>query len=131
MPPRDRERLAAVLRDLLADPERRAEYGRAGVERARCLYDWNRIAAATLDIYARRALRPRRAVSNGRFRLPPTAAEHLAALTDSLHRLEGDLGSLSACGERLAARLLEGGRLLAVGNGGSAAQAQHRQLVGR
>jgi len=136
VPPRDPERLADVLRALLADPDRRAAYGRAGVRRARRLYDWNRIATATLDVYARLERRaPRRIYdeSVGRFRLPPTPAEHLAALTDSLHRLEGELERLSSWGERLAARLTSGGRLLAAGNGGSAAQAQHltAELVGR
>jgi type III pantothenate kinase len=136
VPPRDPERLSTVLCDLLDDPPRRAEYGRAGVERARRLYDWNRIAATTLDVYeqlARRAPRRRRTPAMGRFRLPPTAAEHLAILADSLHRLEGELDGLTEWGERLADRLLDGGRLLAVGNGGSAAQAQHltAELVGR
>jgi phosphoheptose isomerase len=54
-------------------------------------------------------------------------------VTESLHRLEGELDQLASWGERLASRLLEGGRLLVVGNGGSAAQAQHltAELVGR
>jgi glycosyltransferase involved in cell wall biosynthesis/phosphoheptose isomerase len=136
VPPRDPDRLAAALRGLLDDPARREEYGAAGVERARRLFDWNRIAAATLDVYARHARgRPARRKSRkvGRFRLPPTASEHLAALTESLHRLEGELDGLASWGERLAGRLAAGGRLLAVGNGGSAAQAQHltAELVGR
>jgi type III pantothenate kinase len=134
--PRDPERLAAALKTLLAEPGLRAGYGRAGVERARRLYDWRRIAAATLDVYERTTRRQRRRPrrpGSGRFALPPTPAEHLAALTDSLPRLEGELERLSRWGERLAARLLDGGRLLAVGNGGSAAQAQHltAELVGR
>ena len=134
--PRDPERLAAVLSSLLADSDRRIAFGRAGVERTRRLYDWRRIAAATLDVYERMArLRPRRArpQSSGRFALPPTPAEHLAALTEALQRLEGELERLSSWGERLAGRLLAGGRLLAVGNGGSAALAQHltAELVGR
>jgi glycosyltransferase involved in cell wall biosynthesis/phosphoheptose isomerase len=136
VPPRDPERLATTLADLLADPERRAEYGRAGVERARRLYDWNRVAAASLDVYERvrrRTARRASAPANGRFRLPPTPAEHLAAVTGSLHRLEAELDHLTSWGERLTSCLLDGGRLLAVGNGGSAAQAQHltAELVGR
>jgi glycosyltransferase involved in cell wall biosynthesis/phosphoheptose isomerase len=136
VPPRDPERLAAALSALLADDERRVAYGRAGVQRAGRLYDWNRIAAATLDVYARLSRRrpPRaRDRSVGRFALPPSPAEHLQALSAALPRIEGELERLSNLGERLAARLLEGGRLLAVGNGGSAAQAQHltAELVGR
>jgi glycosyltransferase involved in cell wall biosynthesis/phosphoheptose isomerase len=136
VPPRDPERLAEVLASLLRDPDRRERLGRAGVQRTRRLYDWNRIAAATLDVYARmprRRSRGERAGTSGRFRLPPRPAEHLAALIDSLQRLEAEVEILAAWGERLASRLLDGGRLLAVGNGGSAAQAQHltAELVGR
>jgi glycosyltransferase involved in cell wall biosynthesis/phosphoheptose isomerase len=134
VPPRDPERLAGVLSDLLDDPQLRLQYGRAGIERVRRLYDWNRIAAATLDAYDRLSRRaPRRRPASGRFRLPPTAAEHLASLSESLDRLEGELDRLTSWGQHLAGRLLDGGRLLAVGNGGSAAQAQHltAELVGR
>ena len=136
VPPRDPERLAEVLGSLLGDRDRRQRLGRAGIQRTRRLYDWNRIAAATLDVYARmprRRSRTERAGTSGRFRLPPRPSEHLAALIDSLHRLEAEVEVLAGWGERLASRLLDGGRLLAVGNGGSAAQAQHltAELVGR
>ncbi len=137
VPPRDPERLAAALRPLLDDPDRRASYGRASAERARRLYNWDRIAPATLDVYARlRRRRPRRrgaAQAAGRFALPPTGAEHLQSLMECLHRVEGEIDRLGTWGEHLAERLLEGARMLAVGNGGSAAQAQHltAELVGR
>jgi glycosyltransferase involved in cell wall biosynthesis/phosphoheptose isomerase len=136
VPPRDPERLAAALTSLLGDPTARSAYERAGVQRARRLYDWERIATATLDVYARvarQAPRPRRHPAATRFELPPTAHEHLATLADSLERLEGEAERLSSWGTRLAGRLLAGGRLLTVGNGGSAAHAQHlsAELVGR
>ena len=136
VPPRDPERLACELRRLLEDPERRREFGRAGVQRTHRLYDWDRLAAATLDVYARvaRSRRPRRnGASVGGFVLPPDGGEHLAALRAGLAALEDEGDRLGALGERLAIRLLSGNRLLAVGNGGSAAQAQHltAELVGR
>ncbi|HYP48521.1 MAG TPA: glycosyltransferase [Thermoleophilaceae bacterium] len=137
VPPRDPDRLACALGSLLDDPERRGVFGEAGIERAQRLFDWNRIAASTLDVYARlprrRRVRRAPAASSGRFRLPPSPVEHLAALSESLGRLEAELEQLASWGERLAARLLGGGRLLTVGNGGSAAQAQHlsAELVGR
>jgi glycosyltransferase involved in cell wall biosynthesis/phosphoheptose isomerase len=129
VPPRDPERLAAVLRGLLDDPERRAAYGRAGVRRARRLYDWERVATATLDVYARLARRR----SPRRFRLAASGREHLDALQAALGALEPECEHLEQWGRTLAGRLLDGGRLLAVGNGGSAAQAQHltAELVGR
>jgi glycosyltransferase involved in cell wall biosynthesis len=66
VPPRDPATLAAALRALLADGERRAALGRDGRRRARRLYDFDRIAAATREVYEevalRSASRPRREV---------------------------------------------------------------------
>lgn len=58
---------------------------------------------------------------------------HLAGLDATLAALARESGRLAAWGEHLAAVLLAGGRLLAAGNGGSAAEAQHltAELVGR
>lgn len=58
---------------------------------------------------------------------------HLAALRRPLASLEREVDRLDAWGRALARVLSGGGRLLAVGNGGSAAQAQHltSELVGR
>jgi D-sedoheptulose 7-phosphate isomerase len=63
----------------------------------------------------------------------PGAGGHLAALRAPLAALDGELARLDRWGAQLAAVLLEGGRLLAAGNGGSASQAQHltSELVGR
>ena len=61
------------------------------------------------------------------------AHDHLAALARPLEDLAHDVTRLARWGEVLAGVLDGGGRLLAVGNGGSAAQAQHltSELVGR
>jgi D-sedoheptulose 7-phosphate isomerase len=61
------------------------------------------------------------------------AHAHVAALRIALDRVEPQLERVEAWGRRLAAIMSRGGRLLAVGNGGSAAQAQHltAELVGR
>ena len=61
------------------------------------------------------------------------AQRHLAALSERLDALERELPRLDNWGQRLGAVLGGGGRLLAAGNGGSAAQAQHLtgELVGR
>jgi D-sedoheptulose 7-phosphate isomerase len=65
--------------------------------------------------------------------LSPTGFEHLAALTRALRLLEPDVDRLWGWAQALADVLQRGDRLLAVGNGGSAAQAQHltSELVGR
>ena len=62
-----------------------------------------------------------------------TGRAHLEALRAPLTALEDEVDRIDAWGRRLAGILAEGGRLLAVGNGGSAAQAQHltAELVGR
>jgi D-inositol-3-phosphate glycosyltransferase len=53
VPPRDPSRLAAVLRELLADPERRAALGRAGARRVAESYTWSKVAAQTEQVYLR------------------------------------------------------------------------------
>ncbi|MDQ4036815.1 MAG: SIS domain-containing protein [Actinomycetota bacterium] len=63
----------------------------------------------------------------------PVAHEHLAALRHAVLSFDGCVDIAHRWGEELAVRLPAGGRLLAAGNGGSAAQAQHltAELVGR
>jgi D-sedoheptulose 7-phosphate isomerase len=58
---------------------------------------------------------------------------HLAALRRQLDCLGDRVDQIETWGAEIASVLLAGGRLLAVGNGGSAAQAQHltSELVGR
>ncbi|GGI37812.1 phosphoheptose isomerase [Cnuibacter physcomitrellae] len=59
--------------------------------------------------------------------------EHLQHHLETIEALRDRLPDITAWGERLADRLLHGQRLLAAGNGGSAAEAQHltAELVGR
>ena len=61
------------------------------------------------------------------------AADHIAALPPVLAALHAESARLAAWGVLLADRLLDGARLLAAGNGGSAAEAQHltAELLGR
>jgi glycosyltransferase involved in cell wall biosynthesis/phosphoheptose isomerase len=130
VPPRDPERLAEAAAELLADPERRRACGLAGAKRARRLYDWRRVGGQVLAHYeqvlAGRAARRRPGRARG-------SEAHLAALTGGIAALEAERPRLDAWGEWLGERLLAGGRLLAAGNGGSAAEAQHltAELVGR
>lgn len=58
---------------------------------------------------------------------------HVGALRSALEGLSGEVLTIERWGRELAKVLSAGGRLLAVGNGGSAAQAQHltAELVGR
>jgi phosphoheptose isomerase len=62
-----------------------------------------------------------------------TPAERASALAAALEAAAPQLDRMQALGRRVGERLLAGSRLLAVGNGGSAAQAQHlaAELAGR
>ncbi|WP_425474955.1 D-sedoheptulose-7-phosphate isomerase [Fodinibacter luteus] len=64
---------------------------------------------------------------------PDWVDEHTGELETALASLRRQAALLRAWGERLATVLVGGGRLLAAGNGGSAAEAQHltAELVGR
>ncbi|HSJ72729.1 MAG TPA: glycosyltransferase, partial [Miltoncostaeaceae bacterium] len=57
VPPRRPARIAEAVAGLLADPERRAALGAAGVRRARERYTWERVAAGTMAAYAACAAR--------------------------------------------------------------------------
>lgn len=63
----------------------------------------------------------------------PTGRAHLDALYAALSTLDTEVDKVDGWGRLLAGVLLGDGRLLAAGNGGSAAQAQHLagELVGR
>jgi len=63
----------------------------------------------------------------------PAGRRHLAELAGPLRDLHADAPRIEAWGAQLADVLRRGGRLLAAGNGGSAAEAQHltAELVGR
>jgi glycosyltransferase involved in cell wall biosynthesis len=55
VPPRDPAAIAVAVAEILSDPELRSELGRAGRQRARSRYSWDRVAAETEKAY-RRAL---------------------------------------------------------------------------
>ncbi len=61
------------------------------------------------------------------------AERHWSRLGTAMERLRVEAPRVQRWGERLARTLADGGRLLACGNGGSAAEAQHLtgELVGR
>jgi D-sedoheptulose 7-phosphate isomerase len=61
------------------------------------------------------------------------ATTHIDATTQAMARLLDDIDRIDRWGRTLGRVLVDGGRLLAAGNGGSAAHAQHltSELVGR
>ncbi|MFD2340911.1 glycosyltransferase [Clavibacter tessellarius] len=130
VPPRDPAAIADALGELRADPARRRALGRAGRDRMEHGYSWATVAARTADAY--RAMIQDAAVDE----LPadPTVVDaHLDALAPVLQALRAHAPRLTAWGSEMADRLSHGARLIAAGNGGSAAEAQHltSELVGR
>jgi D-inositol-3-phosphate glycosyltransferase len=53
VPPRDPVALAEVVGTLLAAPQQRAALARAGLDRVRSRYSWDRVAADTAAVYQR------------------------------------------------------------------------------
>jgi phosphoheptose isomerase len=66
-------------------------------------------------------------------RAATVAFDHVSAVLPTMEALRQEADRLAAWGTDLADRMLAGARLLAAGNGGSAAEAQHltAELVGR
>lgn len=132
VPPRDASATAAALRRILTDPREAAEMGRAGRERVERLYGWERVAEATERAY-------RQVLSRYRGRRPSGdragrwLERHLDELRTASARASAHATTIDRWGAHLAGVLTAGGRLLAAGNGGSAAEAQHltAELVGR
>jgi glycosyltransferase involved in cell wall biosynthesis len=60
VPPRDPAALAEVIGALLDAPDHRAALSRAGLERVRSRYSWDRVAADTAAVYQRTAGRQSR-----------------------------------------------------------------------
>jgi phosphoheptose isomerase/glycosyltransferase involved in cell wall biosynthesis len=133
VPPRDVDATAAAIRRLAEDPELAERMGRAGRERVQELFSWERVAALTEAAYreacgAYAEAHPSRPEATRR-----RLAEHRVELDRALAALEDEADVVDRWGRRLFDRLHEGGRVLAAGNGGSAAEAQHftAELVGR
>jgi D-sedoheptulose 7-phosphate isomerase len=63
----------------------------------------------------------------------PLVEQHYAGLRDAVAALEPSLDQLDRCAALIAETLAQGGKVLAAGNGGSAAEALHlcEELVGR
>jgi glycosyltransferase involved in cell wall biosynthesis len=97
--PRDPERLGAALSELLGNPESRRAYGEAGVERARRLYTWDRVAASTLEVYAR--------VGGRRRAAPRRRLERRDDLANSLSELRAASEQLAMWAERLEREVRE------------------------
>jgi glycosyltransferase involved in cell wall biosynthesis/phosphoheptose isomerase len=139
VPPRDPHALAEAVHGLLADRAAAARMGAAARERAVARYDWQAVTAATeqayFDVIASRRGPDRTAARSARDQDDASSwiDRHAEELRAGLASLSDQHDLLQQWGQELAAALPGGARLLAAGNGGSAAEAQHltAELVGR
>ncbi len=129
VPPRDVAAVAAQVRRVLADPEEAAAMGRRARTRAVALFDWAVVAARTEDVLQATSGGGARATVSG----PWWLDDHALEVEGGIRSLRVQSEVVRSWGDRLATTLVSGGRLLAAGNGGSAAEAQHltAELVGR
>ncbi|HEY4615093.1 MAG TPA: glycosyltransferase [Citricoccus sp.] len=133
VPPRDVDATAAAICRLATDPALAERMGRAGRERVVNLFGWDRVAALTEAAYREALCAHAEAHPSHPERTRRRLAGHRAELDRALAGLEDQADVVDRWGRRLAECLRGGGRVLAAGNGGSAAEAQHftAELVGR
>ena len=154
VPPRDPAAVADAVTTILDDPTLARRWGERARRRAVERYDWASVAAATEECLERLggSRNPVRAGAPGADsrREAATAAsaatsdrhvddaaawlaEHRTQLDEGMGALASRADLVESWGRQMATVLSGGGRLLAVGNGGSAAEAQHLtgELVGR
>jgi glycosyltransferase involved in cell wall biosynthesis/phosphoheptose isomerase len=146
VPARDPAALSQAVAELLADPAKAARWGHSARERAVERFDWGVVAAQTEQALAEVAASAAARAGKGQ-PMPATTTgaqvrqlstgdwlgQHAAELQSGMDSLLRDSELIESWGERLAASLTGGSRLMAAGNGGSAAEAQHltAELVGR
>ncbi|WP_156465398.1 glycosyltransferase [Knoellia sp. Soil729] len=140
VPPRDPLALARAVEDLLADPATSERWGTAARARAVTLYDWSivteRTEQALVEAVSRHASTVGAALARSAADEDATLSwlqDHAAEVEEGAASLMEQYALIRQWGEQLATSLVGGARLLAAGNGGSAAEAQHltAELVGR
>ena len=132
VPPRDVQALVRAVREVLDDPQKAQRWGAAARARAVTHFDWGVVTAQT----ERALLEVARRREEGADAVDTTTAwldTHAREFQDGMASLMGQSDVVRSWGEQLATCLVGGARLLAAGNGGSAAEAQHltAELVGR
>jgi glycosyltransferase involved in cell wall biosynthesis/phosphoheptose isomerase len=131
--PEDPEMVADYLSRLYASPELRKSLGREGIRRANRYFTWKKVAASIAAIVEE--------ATDGAGRRPPDSqwrqrvvSNASAAIAEILRASKGVLyPAIMEAADAIGDCFAKGGKLLACGNGGSAAGAQHfaGELVGR
>ena len=132
VPARDVRALVRGIREVLDDADKAKRWGAAARARAVTQFDWGVVTRQT----ERALLEVARSHERSALTAEVTTAwlgTHAGELRDGLASLMQQSELVRSWGEQLATSLVDGSRLLAAGNGGSAAEAQHltAELVGR
>jgi len=143
VPPRDADAVADRIDRIVADPALRERLSRAAIARVGRLFTWEKVAASLETVYRGVLHEHRRtwATTSGAPDVSVGAAATLSLIDDGF---VGAIRALQATHRVLSADIVEvadmltacferGGKVLACGNGGSAAEAQHfaAEFVGR
>ncbi|WP_228389276.1 glycosyltransferase [Cumulibacter manganitolerans] len=132
--PHDADATASAIRRLVADTQLAQRMGAAGRDRVERLFGWSQVARLTEQAYAAVIARHATTHPDGRAGTRRRMIRHAAELSAAIRTLhETSSATIDGWAAMLADLLSSEGRLLAVGNGGSAAEAQHltAELVGR
>lgn len=132
VPARNAEATALALERILGDPDLASEMSAAGRDRAETRYGWSGIARRTARAYES-ALARRPDPHADRGTAHTWLSEHLVHLSTGAAWVADQGPAIERWGTYLADRLSAGHRVLAAGNGGRAAEAQHftAEVVGR
>ena len=96
VPPRDPDASRRCCASCSSDPRRARRAGRAGARRTRQLYDWDRVALGTLDVYEEVATRRGRVRRHGASPARPAPPAHVAQLRAALDDAGDDLARAEA-----------------------------------
>jgi D-inositol-3-phosphate glycosyltransferase len=131
--PKDSAALAERLAHMFAHPKLMSALSRQAVERASALFTWEGVARAMAGVYERVILAGDPTRQGLAEELGAVDKAFDAAVETIAHSRVLLRTSVVAAAERIADCLAAGGKVLACGNGGSAADAQHlvAEFVGR
>ncbi|HSH55256.1 MAG TPA: glycosyltransferase, partial [Candidatus Limnocylindrales bacterium] len=127
VPPKDPEALADRLKDVLGSRKLHDFFTDNGLRHVKAQYTWTKVANATATMYERVVLdSPDRIDLDDKDDVFMTIDSGFKALEQAARDSRGSLRvSIVDAAGAISRSLLQGGRVLLCGNGGSAAEAQH------
>lgn len=133
VPAKDPEALAERMAYLLSNPEILDRFSKQSIRRVNELFTWQKVSRAIASIYER-VINASQPVGYFEARQVEIIQNGFASSIDTLQRTQQRLsGQVQTAAQIIIECLVRGNKLLAAGNGGSAADAQHfaAEFVGR